>query len=161
MGILNCDFDASNVYLYNGSYLIEPDAVNIISATEIEIEVNIPADAQIGLYDIVVGAGLAPECSFVCEGCFEVTTDVGVKPVWANAFTITPNPFTSTIAISAPIQLDMANIEIIDMNGKLIYSDNVDALNELNIDLPNLPKGMYLLKVKAEQGEVNRKLLRQ
>ncbi len=70
-----------------------------------------------------------------------------------NDITIYPNPTTGKITIKAE---DMQNVEIIDLQGKQIYTGK-----ENQIDLSNQPKGIYIIKVITDKQTITRKLIKQ
>jgi hypothetical protein len=60
-----------------------------------------------------------------------------------------PNPSTGLVNISASIPLEI--IQVLDMTGKMVHQHVPDDLNlDQELDLGNLPKGMYWLKLEAE-----------
>ena len=83
----------------------------------------------------------------------QIKADVYPNPVMDNKFKIV---FKSRISAELTIQL-------IDLTGKIIYTNKVEKLNgkEIGIDLGNLPgisKGIYTLSVRSKEGYLNRKI---
>lgn len=67
-----------------------------------------------------------------------------------------PNPAFQFIQIEAK---DLLQTEVFDMHGKLMFTSSLPQLNR--IDISEYPTGNYLLRFKAKQGIVERKLIKQ
>jgi hypothetical protein len=67
------------------------------------------------------------------------------------AFTIFPNPTSGNLNIIGEGSLNQnVTLDLTNLNGQLIYSNQFYLTNiDHNIILPKLPKGMYLLTIKA------------
>lgn len=71
-----------------------------------------------------------------------------------NNVAIGPNPFVAEISFTADTGLDL--VEVLDMTGKLVYSEvNPDG----NINLESLKKGVYLVQVVDSNGRISRQKL--
>jgi len=66
-------------------------------------------------------------------------------------FSIYPNPFNQTLNISTLV--DVSEVSIIDILGKTVKTYQPDS-NLININTSNLEKGIYLLKLKTDSGDV-------
>jgi hypothetical protein len=77
---------------------------------------------------------------------------------------VNPNPFTSEV--SAHISLDRSQklfINLTDLTGRLIQSANgiyAQGNSELKLNVSQLPKGIYLLKVSGENFTSTQKLVK-
>ena len=71
---------------------------------------------------------------------------------YSNLFNVYPNPTNSTIFVSG---IDINEIEIRSITGKNLLTSNLQ-----NINLTSLPKGVYLVIVKAKNGNVIKKLVK-
>lgn len=74
-------------------------------------------------------------------------------------FYITPNPAKTSITLQMESIHSPYNITIFDALGKLIYSLDKVTSDEINIQLPSLPKGMYIVKVITDSSVSQQKLL--
>lgn len=61
-------------------------------------------------------------------------------------FKMYPNPVKDKIYIEIKESFDVVNIEILDISGKIIYAQHVDAMTT-EIDLEFLNSGLYFLKI--------------
>ncbi|QES90049.1 T9SS type A sorting domain-containing protein [Rhizosphaericola mali] len=64
-----------------------------------------------------------------------------------------PNPTAGPLTINNLPEGDK-NIVILDLNGRVLHSYQTSNLS-LNIDLPNLTAGIYLVKIKGKNGDIN------
>lgn len=78
----------------------------------------------------------------------------------ATNITVVPNPSTGVFAISVAGNNEPCAIEVTDIAGKVILSDNGSApiLNK-KIDLSTNPKGVYILRVTTNGKTQNKKLV--
>jgi hypothetical protein len=90
-----------------------------------------------------------------CVGYYNVT---GIQDFNSskNNIIVSPNPATNTLYFSE-IPSD-ANAEIYDLNGKLMLKS---SLVKSQIDVSDLAKGMYFMKISAKEGSVVRKFVKQ
>ena len=72
---------------------------------------------------------------------------------------IFPNPFNNKITIGTNSDFEM--IEIYDLNGKIHYSKTLlRENNNERIDLKELEKGIYILKLKTEEQYITKKIIK-
>ena len=64
-----------------------------------------------------------------------------------------PNPASEKLYINAPLFTGKANIEILTPEGKIIFRKQVGSLNT-SIDISNLKKGIYLLKLSRNNQSI-------
>jgi len=85
----------------------------------------------------------------------EVTTGMNVV--------VYPNPANEQVNIwlNAP-EIMVGDLQIVDFLGKVVVAKPIlinSGENIVSFDLKNFSNGMYLIKIKTEQGEINRKML--
>ncbi len=75
---------------------------------------------------------------------------------------IYPNPSSSYAILHTPLEAKYSKVQVYTSNGKLLYTQAIDSSKELNkLNLQSLPKGVLLLKIFGENGQVvNKKLIR-
>ena len=73
-----------------------------------------------------------------------------------------PNPATGELIVTCN-ELQVISIEIYDVNGRKQKAENKKqkAESETIIDISHLPAGIYLIKIITEQGEINKKIVKQ
>jgi hypothetical protein len=70
------------------------------------------------------------------------------------SFSVYPNPFTDSINIQIPSGITKASVKIMNIEGKVVHTAqltrNQDSINELQ----TLAKGLYLMQLTLDNGEV-------
>ena len=64
---------------------------------------------------------------------------------------VTPNPSNGNISVSLPISSDFRLLNVVDNTGRLILSRNVSGLKNQNLNLSDLAKGVYFLRLLGEK----------
>ena len=67
------------------------------------------------------------------------------------AMTVYPNPTTGSLRIDSPETLE--TVSVYNYDGQLVFTTN-EVINTIEINLANLPNGMYLLKTMTENGQI-------
>ncbi len=68
-----------------------------------------------------------------------------------------PNPSNGQVNVTVQGELDEAQLQVIDLSGKLVYQDQVQATNYLSLE--HLNPGMYLLQVIHQKQVLVEKIL--
>jgi len=75
----------------------------------------------------------------------------GLKPLAkANAYNVYPNPTSGLLTVKLDKVIAGTVIKVTDVMGKEVYSNNVknNGINqEVNLDLTNLSKGIYMMNI--------------
>ena len=90
----------------------------------------------------------------VTSDCIEVTS-LGLSESNAIAFEYYPNPVQEFLTINLEKEHGKVNIQIHDLNGRLVLNDNQMALQNFRMDLSELESGMYILTIIAENHRSN------
>ncbi|MBO5838375.1 MAG: T9SS type A sorting domain-containing protein [Bacteroidales bacterium] len=96
---------------------------------------------------------------YVCDyeyNYVSIDEGVGLADVEQLPLTITPNP-TENIIVLSGLAEGTHQMEIVDMAGRIVMSDNVS--NSKQIDLSELQKGCYLVKVMNNQNLYTSKVI--
>jgi len=92
----------------------------------------------------------------------EETTEEQSFESESGEITIYPNPNNGLFTINLnKVQVENSNIEITDINGKVIYSENNNTEKTKTIDLSHLSPGMYFVKVSDEVSNYYKKIIKQ
>ncbi|RAJ15034.1 thrombospondin type 3 repeat-containing protein [Olleya aquimaris] len=106
------------------------------------------------IFDIQLeGSGeLEIKTSKACEGTFR-TTIINQLDIVAS-----PNPVDDMLKISLPtsVNQDQIEVQVFDVNGKLVFNKNVTNFNSNVIELPfsNLNKGLYFVRLNVDGPKV-------
>jgi len=99
---------------------------------------------------IDVGAIETEPSFFICGNTIEID---GLK--------VFPNPAQSDVKLVLdPYPKSPLFVTMIDMGGKKVYEKEMSN-SQLNIDISNLPKGLYILKVSSEKGDRSQLIIKQ
>jgi len=93
--------------------------------------------------------------------------DVGIIEKESNKlfenFNVYPNPTKDFINVSFDNEnLQDIEIDFYNVLGKKVYSEKLNNFSgsyEKNIDFSRMPEGIYFLKMKTENGSINKKVL--
>ncbi len=77
-------------------------------------------------------------------------------------FILYPNPFKTSVNINLnQFALDKIDILILDINGKILFQDHRNILNDtIRIDLSTLSQGMYFIQIKANKNSFHSKIIK-
>lgn len=79
-----------------------------------------------------------------------------VNSVLDNAFAVYPNPATDYITIDSG-DFEVSSVELYNLLGKKVQEEK--ELNNNKLDVSNLTKGVYMLKINTEIGSLNKRVL--
>ncbi|MCU0437233.1 MAG: S8 family serine peptidase [Raineya sp.] len=73
-----------------------------------------------------------------------------------------PNPTTDKLQVNLPKEFTGNNVlEITDVSGRKVYQKMIQDGLKQNIDLNNLPKGVYILEIRNEKYKAIKKVIKQ
>ncbi len=99
-------------------------------------------------------------CSGIAHTNIIVANCTGMEELnRALAFEVYPNPANDDLHVSFP-DMEPRTISIYSMNGELVYSEKVQAMQH-TLHIRELSKGLYVLKVNAAEGQSSKKILLQ
>ncbi|MCE1168766.1 MAG: T9SS type A sorting domain-containing protein [Sphingobacteriia bacterium] len=120
---------------------------------------NVQYDANSGaerMADITITtAGLAPVVVQLKQDQF-----IGIDNLNLDQFNVYPNPSTGLFTLkNNSSSLINVSLEVVNQSGNVVLSTGEIALGEYVIDLTNLPKSMYFLRIKGHNGVASYKLV--
>jgi hypothetical protein len=85
---------------------------------------------------------------------------VGVKNnISLNNVKIFPNPIKNNFSIETSENIKINQIKIYNLSGQEVFNNVITQSQiQINIALPNLPNGMYVVNIQTEQGVINNKI---
>jgi len=78
----------------------------------------------------------------------------------ASKFNVFPNPATDVVTITNTENINVKQIEIYDVTGKNVKSQEYNNENELQLNISDLASGTYMLHVKTNQGTAVKKVVK-
>ncbi len=89
---------------------------------------------------------------------FDWKEAAGTGSLLAESFRMYPNPAHRYITVELGSQSGPAEIEIHSMEGRLLYKFTSTGKNQVNIDVSEFGKGVYILRAKSDTGVVSKTL---
>ena len=71
---------------------------------------------------------------------------------FSSNFSMYPNPATSVLNISTKNGIALENVQILDINGRVVNQTNTTASETTQINVSNLNSGVYFVKIQSELG---------
>jgi alpha-tubulin suppressor-like RCC1 family protein len=87
------------------------------------------------------------------KGLCNVTTAIQENSI-ENSILVYPNPTSGIVTIST--NQTVASIDVFDVTGKLVHSQNNIKQHNSSIDLSQLSNGIYFINVQTENGGVSK-----
>ena len=86
------------------------------------------------------------------DNCTNITNNTALE------FSISPNPNNGTFDIVMPILYENTAIEILDLSGKIIFSEKLSQKKQ-RLDINNISRGIYLISVHQNGNTKTEKLI--
>jgi hypothetical protein len=74
-------------------------------------------------------------------------------------FSIYPNPSNGNININSVVDAGDATISIVDLNGRTVFTQNVELHNSVNINAESLKTGVYIIQINGDNYSHKAKLI--
>ena len=87
-------------------------------------------------------------------------TTLSVDDFKSNGFNVYPNPTKNLVSIEANKYFGEVIITLSDINGRQVITDKVDLINKVDINMSHLQTGLYILNIKGETINVNKKIIK-
>jgi hypothetical protein len=86
---------------------------------------------------------------------------VNIPSSGTGIFSLQPNPARDFTTVYLPGFSGSALMELVDLSGKVLFSSTWESNYEVQIDLSNIPQGVYLVKVYTAEAVFTERLIRQ
>ena len=137
----------------SSSTTINSGTITKISDTSIKASFTIPANASLGNYNVNLTNLLDGSLSILNGFTIaEIPTDVSNKSI--SLIAVYPNPFTDVFTLTGITGVGLLTIS--DLNGRTYLIKQV--IDKENISVCKLSKGMYILKLKTNDGITTQKI---
>ena len=91
---------------------------------------------------------------------FRQGAPIGIDPVAANVrMNLQPNPATSQVNLNIEGVTGMVNCMLIDMSGRVVYDQNINAETAQTINVSSLAKGAYFVRITNDKFSKVEKLI--
>lgn len=88
------------------------------------------------------------------------TTAIESQPIEEAKISVYPNPFSDYLSISMDEMSKYQRIQIFSATGQLVIEKSTAEMTKIDLDLSNLEKGYYILRVISENNTFNMKLMK-
>ncbi|MGL2966355.1 T9SS type A sorting domain-containing protein [Flavobacterium sp. XGLA_31] len=88
------------------------------------------------------------------------TTALGLNSSEHKSITLYPNPVADVVTLANPNHLELTGIRVYNIVGQLVLEQETTNNSDWKVDLSQLQKGAYVLKVKSSEGENNYNFLK-
>ncbi|HEY6142352.1 MAG TPA: T9SS type A sorting domain-containing protein [Flavobacterium sp.] len=134
------------------------------SSKNINIQnVNYVVQQSVGQSSVIgtfVSGDLALRQGFIQPNSFSKTTSEEVSIPFLQAV-VYPNPFFENIHLLFSEEItSKVSVEIFDITGRFIYSQNFEPSQNIDIVLGSLPRSSYVLKVEANGKQFMKKIIK-
>ena len=87
-------------------------------------------------------------------------TSLSIDEFNKSDYMIYPNPTNNNVFIKTNKNFGEVTMTVIDINGRVVYSQKTNLVNEVQINISNLQSGMYILNIKGETINTNDKIIK-
>ncbi|MGL2962990.1 T9SS type A sorting domain-containing protein [Flavobacterium sp. RSB2_4_14] len=91
---------------------------------------------------------------------FLVDGTLGISDFLSNKFSTYPNPATSLVNISNTSNILLTNVNITDINGRIVKTMKVNNLTEVQMNIGELNSGVYIMNIDTDSGKVVKKIIK-
>lgn len=92
---------------------------------------------------------------------FKVTSsNLAVNEAFSSKFSVYPNPATNTIYISNTDGIQLNQISISDLNGRVVKTVKTDGMEQAEMNIGELSAGIYMMSIDSPQGKALKKIVK-
>lgn len=115
-----------------------------------------PVTAGVGAHTITYTFTNGNGCTNTATSTITVSPCVGMAPVNPqDEFSYSPNPATDHMLIRWGSNVNVKHIDVVDIQGRVLMSEDINSTNTLDLKVSSLPAGAYNLVVTKENEKVN------
>jgi len=92
---------------------------------------------------------------------FNFTSSLGVDQFLSEKFALFPNPSKDIINVVNSINASITNLEITDVNGRIVKNVKLDGVDETQISVSDLSSGIYMMKIVSDKGIITKKVIKE
>jgi hypothetical protein len=92
---------------------------------------------------------------------FTVSQTLSNNVVLESKFATYPNPAKNVINVTNTTDALISNVEITDLNGRIVKNVNFSDLSEVQVSVTDLAQGVYTMKIISDKGIVTKKVIKE
>lgn len=89
------------------------------------------------------------------------SSPLSVNKFSSDYFSIYPNPISDNLTISNSNNYNIKGVIITDLNGRVVKNNDYNSVSDININMSDLAKGMYILNITSDLGSVIKKVIKE
>lgn len=132
------------------------DGVNTLTLRQVTLPSNLTGTIYVGFrhYDV------SDQFVIDVDNVTVTSTPLKTDDFFASNFSIAPNPASDYFTISTKNNITVENVQIMDMNGRVVKNIQNSFDNQSNISISDLNTGVYFVKVKSQNGVGTSKIVK-
>lgn len=95
----------------------------------------------------------------VVSGTCTLSTDT--MSTLDNKFSVSPNPTTGLINVTNNEGINVNEITVTDLNGRVVKTSKFDNVSNISINISDLSAGIYMMNIKSEAGTATKKVVKE
>jgi hypothetical protein len=112
----------------------------------------------IGFHNNTPAATGATTNNFIFIDTFSISTNMSIENFDKDAISLYPNPTSSILNISNTNNVEIKNISVTDINGRVV-KNQAGSLTQINVS--DLNAGVYFVTIEAAEGKTTKKFIKQ
>lgn len=84
---------------------------------------------------------------------------MGIPESNVSSIRLFPNPAKDVVKISLDNSSDNTRVSLVDLTGKIIFDRSVPKNNEITLNVGNLPRGYYFIRIFLNNETITRRVI--
>lgn len=148
------DYNTNILYYHVPNHFTEKEAKNSIEEP-VQIILNTYFNGT-----FLGSAALIKYDNFKVSAIPALPNYLSVDDFVSSKFSVFPNPATDIVMITNSENIGIEQVEVFDVSGKIIKSQNFNSENEVLLNIGDFAVGMYLLHIKTNEGKAVKKMVK-
>jgi len=111
-------------------------------------------------YFVTNGGETGANSNIIAIDTFSVERPLSTEGFFASNYAVSPNPASSVLNINAKTGAALSNIQLSDVNGRIVKTINAGNVSETQINISDLNSGIYFLKISSDLGVGTSKIIK-
>jgi hypothetical protein len=98
--------------------------------------------------------------SYMFFDTLDISSVLSTNNFIASKLSVYPNPATNVVNITNTVNAIISKIEMTDLNGRVVMSQNINATNG-QVSISDLAVGVYMMKISTDKGTAVKKIVKE
>lgn len=147
---------AEHTYMSNGnsnsrySWKLEGGKVDHQEGNSIEVTWGSAGTGRVKVFEI----NTSNQCRSYASLDVNIESKLGIKEVWAEQFSVYPNPVRSVLSINLPLEIGQnSSLQLSSLPGNILWQKKLDGIaSTITLNVHDLPSGVYLMEIRSSTG---------